>query len=155
MKRQEGGDASTAAGEAAIVCSFCQRTRQQARYLMTGPGAAICELCVATCVDSIADAERAKNDRPAARGRLYRYVNAFLKKGSPPLVRVHCDLCRSRVAIADTVPVARRGRLCPICIDAVREAWVRRDTRKRDRRAAQHHAGAARWLASARRGPSA
>jgi len=132
MKRQEGGDAARAAGEAVILCSFCQRTREQSRYLLTRPGVAICEVCVATCVDSIADAERAKGGRPAARGGLYRYVDALLKKIGPPPARVDCDLCRSRVAVAESVAIARRGRLCPACIDAVHEAAVRRDPGGRD-----------------------
>ena len=130
MKRQEGTDATRSAGEAGISCSFCQRSRDQARYLLTGPGVSICEVCVATCVDSIADSERAKSDRPAARGRLYRYVKALLWKGVPQPARIHCDLCRSRVAIADSVPVARCGRLCPECIAAVQEAATRRDAKE-------------------------
>jgi hypothetical protein len=129
MKRQEGTDATSSAGAAEISCSFCQRSKDQARYLLTRPGVSICEMCVATCVDSIADSERAKSDRPAARGRLYRCVKALLWKGVPLPARIHCDLCRARVAIADSVPVARRGRLCPDCIAAVQEA-TRRDTKE-------------------------
>jgi len=132
MNEQEGTDATRAEAEAEVSCSFCQRTREQARYLLTRPGVSICEACVATCVDSIAASERAKTDRPAAGGRLYRYVKALLKKGVPPPAQIHCDFCRSRVAIGDSVPVARRGRLCPECIAAVQEAAARRDPMEGD-----------------------
>jgi len=129
MKKQWGTGATSSAGAKDISCSFCQRSRDQARYLLTGPGVSICEVCVATCVETIADSERAKRGRPAARGRLYRYVMALLWKGVPLPARIHCDLCRARVAIADSAPVARRGRLCRDCIAAVQEA-TRRDTKE-------------------------
>ena len=130
MKRQDGPHATRVGGEAVMSCSFRQRTRDQVRYLLAGPGVNICEVCVATCVDSIADSDRAKTDRPASRSRLYRYVMGVLKKDVPLPTPIHCDLCRSRVAIADSVPVARRGRLCLECIAAVQEATARRDSQE-------------------------
>lgn len=109
-----------------MSCAFCQKTRDDVRYLLAGPGVNICDVCVANCIDLIADLDRAKTDPPTARGRLYRYFKALLKKGVPPPARIHCDLCRSLVAIAESIPVARRGRLCLECIAAVQDAAVKK-----------------------------
>jgi len=88
MKQQDGADATRVGGEAAMSCSFCQRRRDQVRYLLAGSGVNICEVCVATCVDSIADSERAQANRPASGSRFYRYVKAVLRKGMPVPARI-------------------------------------------------------------------
>ena len=132
MKRQEGADTTSTGGEAGMWCAFCKKSRDDVRYLLAGTGVNICNVCVGTCIDLIAEWDRGKTRPPTAGNRLYRYFKALLKKGVPPPARMHCDLCRSPVAIADSIPVERHGRLCPECIAAVQGAAVRRDRRERD-----------------------
>ena len=49
-------------------CSFCGKTEHEVSKLITGPGVAICEECIALCVDIISDEKR--KDASAARLRL-------------------------------------------------------------------------------------
>ena len=133
MKGQEGGDTTSAGSEAAMPCAFCKKSRDEVRYLVAGPGVNICDGCVASCIDLIAGWDRAKTRPPTARGNLYRYFKALLlKKGVPPPAQIHCDLCRSPVSIAESIPVGKRGRLCSECIAAVHAAAVRRGWQERD-----------------------
>ena len=132
MNCQEGADTTSTGGEAAMSCAFCKKSRDDVRYLLAGPGVNICDACVATSIDLIAEWDRGKTGPPTAGARLYRHFKALLKKGVPPPARMHCDLCRSPVAIADSIPIERRGRLCPECIAAVQVAALRRDRHERE-----------------------
>jgi hypothetical protein len=107
-----------------MSCAFCGRGRDDTRYLLAGPGVSICEVCVANCIDVIADAERAKSDVPPSRRSVLRHLTSALKK-EPSAAEMRCGLCRSPVTVAASIPVARRGRLCQDCIAAVQEAISR------------------------------
>ena len=45
--------------DAALRCSFCQKTADQVRKLIAGPAVFICDECVDVCNQIIADDERA------------------------------------------------------------------------------------------------
>lgn len=48
-------------------CSFCGKTQQQTRVLITGPGVSICDECVILCVDVLRDdPNNTGTTRPAA-----------------------------------------------------------------------------------------
>jgi hypothetical protein len=44
--------------EAALRCSFCQKTADRVRKLIAGPAVFICDECVGVCNQIIADDER-------------------------------------------------------------------------------------------------
>jgi hypothetical protein len=115
-----------------MSCAFCNKSKDDVRYLLAGPGVNICNVCVATCIDLIAEWDRAKTGPPTAGNRFYHYFKILLQKGARPPVRMHCKLCRSPVAIADSIPVESRGRLCPECIAAVQVAALRRARHERN-----------------------
>lgn len=43
----------------AIVCTFCGRSREEARRLVAGPGCYICDRCIAMCNEIPAEEENA------------------------------------------------------------------------------------------------
>lgn len=46
-------------------CTFCGKTERQVRKLVAGPGVAICDECIALCVEMIGDEERRDAERNA------------------------------------------------------------------------------------------
>jgi len=127
MKGREDADIRSTAGEAVMSCAFCKKSRDDVRYLLAGPGVNICDACVATCIDLIAEWDRGKTGPPTIGQRVYRHFKALVRKGVRTPTRMHCALCRSAVAIADSIAVERRGRLCPECIAAIQVAALKRD----------------------------
>jgi alanine dehydrogenase len=63
LKLQKIDAASDIAGSTS--CSFCQQEAAESRYLIAGPGVFICDTCIATCNDMLAD-ENAAGDEDAA-----------------------------------------------------------------------------------------
>ena len=60
-----------------MSCAFCKKSRDDVRYLLAGPGVNICDVCVATCIDLIAEWDRGKTGAPTAGNRLYRHFKAL------------------------------------------------------------------------------
>ena len=79
-------------------CSFCHKSQDQVKRIITGPSVAICDECVDVCDDILLD--------PVAG------------VGNPDLAPAsRCALCGARNE--ELVTIGERGVLCADCIDAV------------------------------------
>src|SRR2546428_13314404 len=54
--------------EPGLRCSFCNKTQNDVRKLIAGPTVNICDECVQTCVDIMADDAQADGQRTASGG---------------------------------------------------------------------------------------
>ena len=93
-----------------LYCSFCDKSQDQARKLISGPKAVICDECVEICVDIISDdrtPERASTDagKPASV--------------ASPMLTARCSLCRMPAVVDELVAVIGRGAVCRPCIWAI------------------------------------
>jgi hypothetical protein len=104
------GKAPAPSPEAALRCSFCNLSQRDVKKLIAGPSVYICNECVGTCQDIIAEdaALAAPDDRPAPP--------------SPPETQATCLLCRQLRERENMIYVAERGLVCLICVDRIREA---------------------------------
>jgi len=79
-------------------CSFCHKSQNQVKRIITGPSVAICDECVDVCDDILQD--------PVAG------------VGNPDIApATRCALCGARSN--ELVAIPDRGVLCADCIDAV------------------------------------
>ena len=90
------------------------------RKLIAGPTVHICDECVQTCVDIIADDAQAAG-RTAGQDAAPSQAN----EDSQLLGRA-CALCGFPVLLEDALPLEERGFLCPGCVDAVEAAIAER-----------------------------
>src|SRR5262245_18984069 len=102
--RQEDGSGET------LTCSFCKKTQDQIRKLISGPTSNICDECVEVCTDILSDdrmqaSAAGETNEPSAP--------------SSPLLAARCSLCRMPVVAQELVAVVGRGAVCPPCIAAV------------------------------------
>jgi hypothetical protein len=116
--------------DAALRCSFCQKTADQVRKLIAGPAVFICDECVGVCNEIIAD-----DERMASRLKAEAEVSARVEPGiasrhvadipvSSDAIR--CSLCRMPTPLEDGIAVPNRGWLCPGCIDAIEASAAER-----------------------------
>ena len=112
-------------------CAFCNRGQAEVSKLIAGPTVMICDDCVRTCVDIIADARvaDAPEDGEAAREQRARLRARRLNADGPdavpedmiPLWHVRCGLCRQIVATETAFSIEGRGLLCEDCLAAAQE----------------------------------
>ncbi len=88
-----------------LRCSFCNKSQEDVKRLITGPAAAICDECVDICEEILLD-PIASTTAPEAR--------------SAPAVR--CSLCGLPAASEQAIAIEDRGALCAGCVGAVRAA---------------------------------
>jgi ClpX C4-type zinc finger protein len=96
-------------GDKKLHCSFCDKSQDHVRKLVTGPKACICDECVEVCVDIISDDRTAD---PAS-------VEAGQERPGAPLLTVRCSLCRTSAVVEELVAVIGRGAVCRPCVSAV------------------------------------
>ena len=100
-----------------LSCSFCNKTEDDVGTLFAGEASNICDECVETLAEILADARTRETAAPEAAG------------ASTPVSRmwiVECSLCRIPVEAEDLVAVVGRGRVCSPCIAAVQAVNVPR-----------------------------
>src|SRR5688572_5044756 len=100
-----------------LSCSFCGKSQDEVATLIAGPESNICDECVDTLGDIVADA-RARADATAAG-------EGAARPGSRRWTN-QCSLCRMPVAAADLVEIAGRGSVCSPCIAAVQALDLRK-----------------------------
>lgn len=61
-------------------CAFCGKTERQVRRIVAGPGAAICDECVALCVDIIAEERRGQHEEQILRVPKPADIAAYLDR---------------------------------------------------------------------------
>ncbi len=61
-------------------CTFCGKTEHQVRKLVTGPGASICDECIALCVDIISEERHHDADVNALTLPKPVEINAYLDR---------------------------------------------------------------------------
>ena len=63
-------------------CSFCGKTERQVRKLVAGPGVAICDECIALCVDMIGEEQRREADDHALEvptpAQIAQYLDTYV-----------------------------------------------------------------------------
>jgi hypothetical protein len=98
-------------------CSFCNKSQSEVRKLIVGPSLSvfICDECVETCRDVIADEAQAAasaggDDAAGIHGREDSHL------------RGACALCGLPVLLDEALPIGERGFLCRGCVDAVEAA---------------------------------
>ena len=114
-----------------LHCSFCRKSQDDVRTLITGPTVFICDECVQVCVDIIkADASGAADDTPEAAEARARAAAEQMNRDHAgqadgdleiPSWHVRCPLCELVVPTDDAIPIAGRGVLCRPCVVAIRE----------------------------------
>ena len=116
--------------DAALRCSFCEKTQDRVRKLIAGPAVFICDDCVDVCNQIIAD-----DERMSARLKAEADVSARVESGNAsrdvsdiPVSgdAVPCSLCRMPTPLEDGIAVPNRGWLCPGCIDAIEASVAER-----------------------------
>jgi hypothetical protein len=94
-----------------LHCSFCSKSPEQVRKLVTGPTANICDECIEVCSDIISD------DRVAAVADSREAQKAPAPR--EPMLTARCSLCRMPVAVEELLGIIGRGAVCLPCISAV------------------------------------
>ena len=98
-----------------LRCSFCNESEHDVRKLIAGPNVFICDECIRTCIDILADDEqadaRADGDDEAGKRREESRV-----LGSA------CAICGLPLLKDEALPIKERGFLCRGCVDAVEAA---------------------------------
>jgi ClpX C4-type zinc finger len=116
--------------EAALRCSFCQKTADRVRKLIAGPAVFICDECVGVCNQIIADDERMSSRLKAeaevsarvGAGTASPHVSGIPVSGDT----VRCSLCRTPTPLEDGIAVSNRGWLCPGCVGAIEASVAER-----------------------------
>jgi ClpX C4-type zinc finger protein len=117
--------------DAALRCSFCQKTADQVRKLIAGPAVFICNECVDVCNQIIAD-----DKRMTARLKAEAEVSARVESGNAsrqvsdiPVSgdAIRCSLCGMPTLLEDGTAVPNRAWLCPGCVDAIQASIAARD----------------------------
>jgi hypothetical protein len=95
-----------------LSCSFCGKSQDEVRKLIAGPQVYICDECVETCNDVLE-----KDFEPPA-------AVADQAPGQPATfnLSVACALCHLPTPTGEVLPIAERGFLCMVCLEAVRAA---------------------------------
>jgi hypothetical protein len=122
--------------EVVACCAFCNRSQAEVSKLIAGPTVMICDDCVRTCVDIIADAGASDSpeDGEAAEEQQARLRARRLNAEGPdavpedriPLWHVRCALCRQIIATEKAFSIEGRGLLCDDCLTAAQEIRRRR-----------------------------
>ena len=120
----------TVRSDAALRCSFCQKTADQVRKLIAGPAVFICDECVDVCNQIIADDERmserwkaeAEASAKVESGIASRHVAAIPVSSDT----IRCSLCRMPTPLDDGIAVPNRGWLCPGCVGAIEASVAER-----------------------------
>jgi hypothetical protein len=107
--------------EPGLRCSFCNKTQNDVRKLIAGPTVNICDECVQTCVDIMADDAEAEGQRTASDG-----AAAHETSENSHLLGSACALCGLPLVLEEALPIDERGFLCPGCADAVEAAIAKR-----------------------------
>ena len=109
----------TAAVGDPLQCSFCRKTRNEVRKLIAGPGVTICDECVETCLDILAD--DVPESRPTASlEKQQRHASAAQRAG--PSDSAVCSLCGESAFCCEMLTIESRGSLCGKCADAIEDA---------------------------------
>jgi hypothetical protein len=99
-------------------CSFCNKEQEQVKKLIAGPAVFICDECVKTCRDIIADDAQSLEAAEMPTGE---WVDVFSNSSiSGPAVP--CALCGMPILLSDGLVVRDRGVLCAGCIGEVEAA---------------------------------
>ena len=102
-------EVSATSGKPEIHCSFCNKSQNEVRKLIAGPSVNICDECVETCIDIMAD--------DAAKSEVVSTANE-----TGQLLGRACALCGFPVLVEEALPVVERGFLCRGCVDAIEAA---------------------------------
>ena len=89
-------------------CSFCSKTVDEVRKLITGPQVSICDECVDLCNDIIAE------DSSATEG-----ATVETRTTTFPVI---CVVCRLAAEPLGYIEVPSRGVLCNACVEVIRIA---------------------------------
>lgn len=107
--------------EPELRCSFCNKGQNDVRKLIAGPTVYICDECVQTCVEIIAqDAE----ERAGSTGQRSTSGQSTEEKRSQAQA---CTLCGFPMLLDDALAIEERGFLCPRCVGAVEAAIAERN----------------------------
>lgn len=102
-------------------CSFCNKTTDEVRKLIAGPGVYICDECVEVCVHVIADGVAQQGlQADSSESERARAMAAALPEGA-----VACSLCGQLALSNEVLSIPGRGELCGECADAVEDAIAR------------------------------
>jgi ATP-dependent protease Clp ATPase subunit len=93
-----------------LRCSFCSRSRRDVAKLIAGPAVFICNDCVGTCNQIIAEDATLQTPVPqkTAEGQDDQ--------------KSACILCRQVLEPALTIYILGRGLMCVNCVEVVRRA---------------------------------
>ena len=102
-----------------LQCSFCRKTRNEVRKLIAGPAVMICDECVATCVDILADDVSESSTTASVEKQRWHARAAQLAGTSDSAV---CSLCGKSAFSLEMLTIESRGSLCDECADAIEDA---------------------------------
>ena len=106
--------------EPELRCSFCNKGQNDVRKLIAGPTVYICDECVQTCVEIIAQ------DREAKAGNSGQRSTDGQSTGEKQAQAQVCRLCGFPVLLEDALAIEERGFLCLGCVGAVDTAIAER-----------------------------
>ena len=104
-----------------LQCSFCGKSRDEVRKLISGPKVYICDECIALCNDILA--EEWPEDVPPSS--LASPPSSVSVHGSSATFSARCTLCSFPSPREHLTTVPDRGFLCDACVDAIRAASKR------------------------------
>jgi hypothetical protein len=98
-----------------LHCSFCNKSQDDVRRLVAGPGVFICNECVQVCVDIIAEDRR-------NTGAVEDYGAVVSPEAPRWSATARCMMCHMPVVLEELLTVESRGVLCRPCVSAVQAA---------------------------------
>ena len=102
-----------------LRCSFCSKTRDEVRKFIAGPAVTICDECVATCVDILADDVSESSPTASVEKQRWHAMAAELAGISDSAV---CSLCGKSAFSGEMLSIESRGSLCDEWADAIEDA---------------------------------
>jgi hypothetical protein len=107
-----------------LRCSFCNKAEADVQKLIAGPSVFICNECVETCVDIIAD-ETARSGPSRVDDWIPKAPVRTPADGAAGSATVTCRLCNLPLLWEDAFVVQNRAVLCPECVLEVEASLAR------------------------------
>src|SRR5262245_5657834 len=95
-----------------VRCSFCNKSKNDARKLIAGPNVFICDECVEVCSYILTEGDRFSPAQSEGRDGSDD-VTALPKP-------VMCALCLRAIPQDDGIIIENRGMLCAACVEAIK-----------------------------------
>lgn len=118
QKKQNAGEKRQAPE---LQCSFCNKSASDVCKLITGPNVNICNECVETCVDIMADDAHALEKRDAVEHHASGETNEDSR-----LIGRACAFCGLPLLSDEALPIEERGFLCLGCVGVIEAAIAER-----------------------------